>query len=54
MSGSNENGCHSGYAESIDITRVFRNMSNAKLFAVDIGELPKTILKKLFVTTVFY
>ncbi|XP_031549269.1 4'-phosphopantetheine phosphatase-like [Actinia tenebrosa] len=37
MSASNENGYHSGYATSIDITRMFRNMSNAKLFAVDIG-----------------
>lgn len=34
-------GSPSGYAKSISLPEVFRNLNTAKIFAVDIGELQK-------------
>lgn len=34
-------GSPSGYAKSISLPEVFRNLNTAKIFAVDIGELMK-------------
>ena len=33
-------GSTSGYAKSISLPEVFRNLKNAKVFAVDIGKSP--------------
>lgn len=38
MSEKNSSEAPTGYAASIFLPQVFRNMKNAKLFAVDIGE----------------
>lgn len=50
MSDKNGSEDPGGYAASIFLPQVFRNMRNAKLFAVDIGELkfqgPATITKQ--------
>ena len=41
-------GSPSGYAKSISLPEVFRNLNTAKIFAVDIGELQKPMYRTMW------